>query len=58
MNCPQLASCPGTLEDTMEIATAAAERGKTPRYRHLYVQVLVAFSAGLLLGPFYPSVGA
>lgn len=43
----------------MDIATnAAGPRGKAPLYRHLYVQVLVAIAAGVLLGHFYPSVGA
>ncbi|CDZ32694.1 C4-dicarboxylate transport protein [Neorhizobium galegae bv. officinalis] len=31
---------------------------KLPFYRHLYVQVLVAIAAGILLGHFYPDVGA
>ena len=40
-------------------AFAAAEpRGKVPFYRHLYVQVLVAITAGILLGHFYPEFGA
>ncbi len=43
----------------MDIAMNAAEaRGKTPFYRHLYVQVLAAIAAGILLGHFYPSLGA
>jgi aerobic C4-dicarboxylate transport protein len=29
-----------------------------PWYRHLYVQVLIAIVAGILLGHFYPSLGA
>jgi aerobic C4-dicarboxylate transport protein len=29
-----------------------------PFYRHLYFQVLVAIAAGILLGHFYPSIGA
>jgi aerobic C4-dicarboxylate transport protein len=32
--------------------------GKLPFYRHMYVQVLVAIAAGILLGHFYPQVGA
>ncbi|WEX74399.1 dicarboxylate/amino acid:cation symporter [Sinorhizobium numidicum] len=40
------------------IAEHSAEvRGKTPLYRHLYVQVLAAIAAGILLGHFYPDVG-
>ncbi|MBP1884085.1 dicarboxylate/amino acid:cation symporter [Sinorhizobium mexicanum] len=40
------------------IAQHSAEvRGKTPLYRHLYVQVLAAIAAGILLGHFYPDVG-
>ncbi|WP_428423909.1 dicarboxylate/amino acid:cation symporter [Pararhizobium sp.] len=30
---------------------------KTPFYRHLYVQVLAAIAAGILLGHFYPELG-
>jgi aerobic C4-dicarboxylate transport protein len=37
---------------------AAAPRGKVPLYRQLYVQVLVAIAAGILLGHFYPDLGA
>ncbi|MBT9371616.1 dicarboxylate/amino acid:cation symporter [Rhizobium sp. CSW-27] len=37
---------------------AATPRGKIPLYRQLYVQVLVAIAAGILLGHFYPDVGA
>ncbi|MCQ1838457.1 dicarboxylate/amino acid:cation symporter [Neorhizobium galegae] len=33
-------------------------RDKLPFYRHLYFQVLVAIAAGILLGHFYPDVGA
>ena len=40
------------------IAAAAEKQGKLPIYRHLYAQVLVAIAAGILLGHFYPSVGA
>ncbi|MGX9120186.1 dicarboxylate/amino acid:cation symporter [Mesorhizobium sp. BHbsci] len=43
----------------MQTTIAAAEpRGKVPFYRHLYVQVLVAIAAGVLLGHFYPETGA
>ena len=43
----------------MHIAAEAAGTGsKVPLYRHLYVQVLVAIAAGILLGHFYPSLGA
>jgi Na+/H+-dicarboxylate symporter len=43
----------------MQTAIAAAEpRGKVPFYRHLYVQVLAAIAAGILLGHFYPELGA
>lgn len=37
---------------------AAEERGKLPFYRHLYVQVLTAIAAGILLGHYYPQIGA
>ncbi|MCY1665250.1 dicarboxylate/amino acid:cation symporter [Rhizobium sp. SL86] len=37
---------------------AATPRGKIPLYRQLYVQVLVAIAAGILLGHFYPEFGA
>jgi aerobic C4-dicarboxylate transport protein len=47
-----------TMEDVMQTAIAAAEpRGKLPFYRHLYVQVLAAIAAGVLLGHFYPETG-
>jgi len=36
---------------------AAAPRGPIPFYKHLYVQVLVAIAAGILLGHFYPELG-
>jgi aerobic C4-dicarboxylate transport protein len=43
----------------MDASLATAElRGKVPFYRQLYVQVLVAIAAGILLGHFYPEVGA
>lgn len=39
-------------------STAVAEsHAKTPFYKHLYFQVLVAIAAGILLGHFYPSIG-
>ncbi len=42
----------------MHISEVAEEpRGKTPFYRQLYVQVLTAIAAGILLGHFYPGVG-
>ena len=41
----------------MIIDQSAEPRGKTPFYRHLYVQVLGAIAAGILLGHFYPSLG-
>lgn len=37
---------------------AATPRGKIPLYRQLYVQVLVAIVAGILLGHFNPDLGA
>jgi len=49
----------GAMEDIMQTAFAAAEaRGKVPFYRHLYVQVLTAIAAGILLGHYYPEIGA
>ncbi len=42
----------------MHIETAGhAPRGKQPFYKHLYVQVLAAIVAGILLGHFYPEIG-
>src|SRR3712207_9508907 len=38
--------------------TAMATAHHKPWYRHLYVQVLIAIVAGILLGHFYPSLGA
>ncbi|MFB2551797.1 dicarboxylate/amino acid:cation symporter [Ensifer soli] len=35
----------------------AAPKAKLPFYRHLYVQVLAAIAAGILLGHFYPELG-
>jgi aerobic C4-dicarboxylate transport protein len=47
------------VEANMQISNAVAEpRGRTPLYRQLYVQVLTAIAAGVLLGHFYPEVGA
>jgi aerobic C4-dicarboxylate transport protein len=37
---------------------ATAPAARKPLYRHLYFQVLVAITAGILLGHFYPSLGA
>ncbi|CCM71467.1 C4-dicarboxylate transporter DctA (plasmid) [Sinorhizobium meliloti Rm41] len=45
------------VEDIMIIEHSAEVRGKTPLYRHLYVQVLAAIAAGILLGHFYPDIG-
>ncbi|EJB07454.1 Na+/H+ dicarboxylate symporter [Rhizobium leguminosarum bv. trifolii WSM597] len=36
----------------------ADSKGKKPFYSHLYVQVLAAIAAGILLGHFYPELGA
>ncbi|GGA77414.1 C4-dicarboxylate transport protein [Brucella endophytica] len=36
---------------------ADTPRAKTPLYRHLYVQVLVAIAAGIALGHYYPELG-
>jgi len=36
----------------------AAPRPSLPFYRHLYVQVLIAVLIGILLGHFYPDIGA
>ncbi|EHS49861.1 C4-dicarboxylate transport protein [Rhizobium sp. PDO1-076] len=38
-------------------ATGHAPQGKQPFYKHLYVQVLAAIIAGILLGHFYPEIG-
>lgn len=35
----------------------AGSKGKKPFYTHLYVQVLAAIAAGILLGHFYPELG-
>lgn len=43
----------------MHIDTAGhAAQGRQPFYKHLYVQVLAAIVAGILLGHFYPEIGA
>ncbi len=43
----------------MQIDTAGhAPQGRQPFYKHLYVQVLAAIAAGILLGHFYPDIGA
>ncbi|WP_156378642.1 MULTISPECIES: dicarboxylate/amino acid:cation symporter [unclassified Rhizobium] len=43
----------------MQIDTAGhAPTGRQPFYKHLYVQVLAAIAAGILLGHFYPEIGA
>jgi aerobic C4-dicarboxylate transport protein len=43
----------------MDASFATAEPGgKKPFYRQLYVQVLAAIAAGILLGHFYPELGA
>src|SRR5690606_15538277 len=50
----------GRTEDVMiavPTGTAASPRGPIPFYKHLYVQVLVAIAAGILLGHFYPELG-
>jgi aerobic C4-dicarboxylate transport protein len=42
----------------MGVALPVAQpRGKVPFYRLLYVQVLTAIAAGILLGHFYPDIG-
>ena len=38
--------------------TAGAPAEHRPWYRHLYAQVLCAILLGVLLGHFYPSIGA
>ncbi len=48
----------GAMEDIMQTTVSAAGRGKVPFYRQLYVQVLAAIVAGVLLGHFYPETGA
>ncbi len=39
------------------INAAPQPRGKTPLYAHLYFQVIVAITIGILLGHFYPDIG-
>ncbi|MFL5018194.1 MAG: dicarboxylate/amino acid:cation symporter [Rhizobium sp.] len=39
------------------IDAVAGSKGKKPFYSHLYVQVLAAIAAGILLGHFYPEFG-
>jgi aerobic C4-dicarboxylate transport protein len=47
------------MEEVMQIDTAGhAPEGRQPFYKHLYVQVLAAIIAGILLGHFYPEIGA
>jgi aerobic C4-dicarboxylate transport protein len=47
------------MEEIMQIDTAGhAPQGRQPFYKHLYVQVLAAIAAGILLGHFYPEIGA
>jgi aerobic C4-dicarboxylate transport protein len=47
------------MEESMHIDTAGhAPEGRQPFYKHLYVQVLAAIIAGILLGHFYPEIGA
>jgi aerobic C4-dicarboxylate transport protein len=47
------------MEESMHIDTAGhAAQGRQPFYKHLYVQVLAAIVAGILLGHFYPEIGA
>jgi len=41
-----------------DIAGMHAPHPPRPFYRHLYFQVLVAIAAGILLGHFYPTLGA
>jgi aerobic C4-dicarboxylate transport protein len=43
---------------TMEARAAAALAHKKKIYQHLYVQVLCAIAIGVLLGYFYPALGA
>nr|WP_280636363.1 MULTISPECIES: dicarboxylate/amino acid:cation symporter [unclassified Rhizobium] len=49
----------GEEEDLVIIPDAGSPtKGKLPFYRQMYVQVLTAIAAGILLGHFYPQVGA
>jgi aerobic C4-dicarboxylate transport protein len=48
------------MEEVMSpvtINTAPQPRGKTPIYAHLYFQVIVAITIGIMLGHFYPDIG-
>jgi aerobic C4-dicarboxylate transport protein len=45
----------GSIMAPIPIAAAADERG--PWYKHLYIQVVAAIVAGVLLGHFYPQAG-
>jgi aerobic C4-dicarboxylate transport protein len=49
----------GSKEETTMAHAIPATVPATPRkfYQHLYVQVLVAIAAGILLGHYYPSLG-
>src|SRR6187455_876865 len=42
----------------MATASATAATPRKPLYTHLYVQVLTAIVLGILLGHFYPDIGA
>ena len=42
---------------TSHVAGQLSARKPTPLYRHLYVQVLAAILAGVLIGHFYPDIG-
>ena len=42
----------------MQFLDAAALHRRRKIYQHLYVQVLCAIAAGVLLGYFYPGMGA
>jgi aerobic C4-dicarboxylate transport protein len=43
---------------TIEARAAAAPTPKRRIYQHLYIQVLCAIAVGVLLGYFYPALGA
>jgi aerobic C4-dicarboxylate transport protein len=48
------------MEEVMSPVTinaAPQPRGKTPIYAHLYFQVIVAITIGIVLGHFYPEIG-
>src|SRR5512132_3859148 len=57
-----LVNCPGWPQGEANMAapsqTLALSSHHKPWYRHLYVQVLCAIIIGVLLGYFYPSIGA